>query len=70
MHALIGREACLHESSGFDVKMFCFSRANKARIKKKAFELKNRQIYFIYLFPRQLKLGKSLQNMLCQFFDD
>ena len=46
---------CKH---GCDVKMFCFSRAN---------QLSN-EVYFIYPFPCRLKLGKSLQNMLCQFF--
>ena len=52
-------------------EMFCFSRANHASTNlKKVFELKTRQVtniihgqvYFIYSFPRRLKLGKSLQT--------
>ena len=44
--------------------MFCFSRANlkSTNLKKKVFELKNRQVYFIYPFPCWLKLGQSLQT--------
>ena len=50
------------------VKMFCFSRANHASMNlKKFFESKTRQVYFTYPFPRRLRLGKSLQNMLYQF---
>ena len=35
---------------------------------EKCFELKTRQIYFIYLFPPRLKLGKSLQTCYVNFF--
>ena len=35
---------------------------------EKVFELKIQQAYSIYPFPCQLKLRKSLQNMMCQFF--
>ena len=56
---------CKH---GCDVK-FCFSRANHASTNlKKVFELKTLQASSIHPFPRRLKLGKPLQNMLCQFF--
>ena len=56
---------CKH---GCDVK-FCFSRANHASTNlKNVFELKTLQASFIHPFPRRLKLGKPLQNMLCQFF--
>ena len=42
--------------------MFCFSHANHAST-----NLKTRQV-FVYPFPRQLKLGKSVKIMLCQCF--
>ena len=57
---------CKH---GCDVKMFCFSRAYHASTNlKKVVELKTQQASFIHPFPRWLKLGKPLQNMLCQLF--
>ena len=53
---------CKH---GCDVNMFCFSRANHASTNlKKVLSWKPRQIYFIYLFPRRLKLGISLDFSL------
>ena len=56
-------------TQGCDVKMFCFLHGNHARMNlKQVFELKTRQVYFIYPFPHRLKLGKSLQNMLFAFF--
>ena len=43
---------------GCDVKMFCFSRANHASTNlKKVLSWKPQQVYFIYPFPRRLKLG-------------
>ena len=58
---------CKH---GYDVKMFCFSRANHASTNlKKVLSWKiRRQVYFIYPFPRRLKLGKSLQTCRVNFF--
>ena len=47
-----------------DVNMFCFSCAIHTTTNSNL----TRQLYFIYLFPRRLKLVKSLQNMLCQLF--
>ena len=67
---LAERRVCIRVCKhGCEVKMFCFSGANHASTNlKKVFQLKTRQVYFIYLFPRRLKLGKSVQKMLCQFF--
>ena len=46
-----------------DVKMFCFSRANHASTNlKKVLSWKTWQVYFIYPFPRRLKLEKSLET--------
>ena len=60
--AMIGRGSCVCKHR-CDVKMVCFPLANHAGTNlKKVFELKTRQNYFIYPFPRQLKLGKSLQT--------
>ena len=57
---------CRH---GCVVKKFCFSRANHAKHEfEKVFELKTRQVYFIYPFLRRLKLGKSLQRRCVNFF--
>ena len=57
---------CKH---GCDVKMFCFSRANHASTNlKKVLSWKTRQVYFIYPFPRRLKLGKSLETCCVNFF--
>ena len=57
---------CRH---GCVVKKFCFSRANHAKLEfEKVFELKTRQVYFIYPFLRRLKLGKSLQRRAVIFF--
>ena len=54
---------------GCDVNLFAFPRANHARTNlKKLLSLKARHVYFIYPFPSRLKLGKSIKNMLCQFF--
>ena len=57
---------CKH---GCEVKMFCFSRANHASTNlKKVSSRKTRQVYFIYQFPRQLKLEKSLETCFVNFF--
>ena len=50
--------------------MFYFSRANHASTNlKKALSWKiRRQVYFIYPFPRRLKLGKSLETCCVNFF--
>ena len=57
---------CKH---GCDVKMFCFSRAYHANMNlKKVLSRKPRQVYFIYPFPRRLKLGKSLETCCVNFF--
>ena len=54
---------------GCGVKMFCFSCANHANANlEKVFEFKTRQVYFIYPFLHQLKLGKSLQTRGVNFF--
>ena len=46
-----------------DVKMFCFSRASHASTNlKKVLSWKTWQVYFIYPFPRRLKLEKSLET--------
>ena len=48
--AIIDREACFHDGMyGCDVKML-----------KKGFGVETRHVYFIYPFPRRLKLGKGL----------
>ena len=57
---------CKH---GFDVKMFCFSRANHASTHLKKFSSsKLDKFYSIYPFLRRLKLGKSLQRRCVNFF--
>ena len=57
---------CKH---GCDVKMFCFSHAYHASTNlKKVLSWKTRQIYFIYPFPRRLKLEKSLEICCVNFF--
>ena len=44
-------------------------RTNHASMKlKKVFELKTRQVYFIYTIPCLLKLGKSLETCCVNFF--
>ena len=50
--------------------MFCFLRANHASTSlKKVLSWKiSRQVYFIYLFPRRLKLEKSLETCCVKFF--
>ena len=56
---------CKH---GCDVKMFCSSRANHASTNlKKVMSRKTLQVYFIYPFPRRLKLGKSLETCSVNF---
>ena len=55
---------------GCGVEMFCFSRANHASKNLKKFsEFKTPQVYFIYLFFRRLKIGKSLQRKCANFVD-
>ena len=58
---------CKH---GCDVNMFCFLRTNHASTNlKKVLSWKiSRQVYFIYLFPRRLKLEKSLETCCVKFF--
>ena len=54
---------------GCDIKMFCFSCANHASTKlRKVLSWKTRQVYFIYPFPRRLKLEKSLETFCVYFF--
>ena len=72
MCPLIGQEECLICmrvcKHGCDVKMFCFSCANHASMNlKKVFMFKTQQVYFIYPFLHQLKLGKSLQTSCVNF---
>ena len=67
---LAKRRVCMRVCKhGCDIKMFCFSRANHARSNlKKVLSWKPRQVYFIHPFPRQLKLGKSLETCCVNFF--
>ena len=52
-----------------DIKMFCFPCANHASTNlKKILSWKTRQVYFIYPFPRRLKLEKSLETCCVNFF--
>ena len=52
-----------------DVKMFCFSGANHQSTNlKKVLSWKTRQVYFIYPFPRLLKLEESLETCSVNFF--
>ena len=61
---LADRHVCMRVCKhGCGVKMFCFSHDNHAGMNLNSTILRN-----IYPIPRRLKLGKSLQNMLCQFF--
>ena len=49
--------------------MFCFSRTNHASTNlKKVLSWKTRQVYFIYPFPRRLKLERSLETCCVNFF--
>ena len=68
MHALIGREACLHESmeTCCDVKMFCFSHANHASTNFKKF-LSGKLDNFP-LFTHFLVSWNSLQTSCVNFF--
>ena len=61
---LAERGVCMRVcKQGCDVKMFCFSRANHASTNlKKILSWKTRQVYFIYPFPRRLKVEKSLET--------
>ena len=67
---LAERSVCIRVCKhGCDVKTFNFSRAHHASTNlKKVFVLKTWQVYFFYPFTGRLKLGKSFQNILCQFF--
>ena len=67
---LAERRVCMRVCKhGCDVKMFCFSRANHASTNlKKVLSWKTRQVYFIYPFPRRLKLEKSLETCCVNFF--
>ena len=57
---------CKH---GCDTNLFGFPRANHASTNlKKVLSWKTRQVYFIYPFPRRLKLGKSLETCCVNFF--
>ena len=59
-------KVCKH---GCDVNLFDFPRANHASTNlKKVLSRKTRQVYFIYPFPRRLKLGKSLETYYVNFF--
>ena len=61
---LAERRVCMRVCKhGCDVKMFCFSRASHASTNlKKVLSWKTWQVYFIYPFPRRLKLEKSLET--------
>ena len=67
---LAERRVCMRVCKhGCGVKMFCFSRANHASTNlKKVLSWKTRQVYFIYPFPRRLKLEKSLETCCVNFF--
>ena len=67
---LVERRVCMRVCKhGCEVKMFCFSHANHASTNlKKVSSWKNRQVYFIYQFPRRLKLEKSLETCCVNFF--
>ena len=67
---LAERRVCMRVCKhGCDVKMFCFSRANHASTNlKKVLSWKTRQVYFIYPFPRRLKLERSLETCCVNFF--
>ena len=67
---LVERRVCMRVCKhGCDVKMFCFSRANHASTNlKKVLSWKTRQVYFIYPFPRRLKLEKSLETCWVHLF--
>ena len=67
---LAERRVCMRVCKhGCDVKMFCFSRANHASTNlKKVLSWKTRQVYFIYPFPRRLKLEKSLETCWVHLF--
>ena len=40
----------------------------QARLFENVFKLKTRQVYFIYLFPCRMKLGKALKTCRVTFF--
>ena len=67
---LVERRVCMRVCKhGCEVKMFCFSHANHASTNlKKVSSWKTRQVYFIYQFPRRLKLQKSLETCCVNFF--
>ena len=67
---LAERHVCMRVCKhGCDVKMFCFSRANHAGTNlKTVLSWKTRQSYFIYPFPRRLKLEQSLETFFVNFF--
>ena len=56
---------CKH---GFDVKMFCFSRQSRKHEFENVFELKTRQVSFIYPFPRRLELWVNLYKHALSIF--
>ena len=67
---LAERRVCMRVCKhGCDVKMFCFSCANHASTNlKKVLSWRTWQVYFIYPFPRWLKLEKSLETCCVNFF--
>ena len=69
MRAPIGREECLQRvcKHGFDIKMFCFSRANHASTNLKKFS--SSKLYKFTLFTHSF-VGWNLETVtkVCQFF--
>ena len=61
---LAERRVCMRVCKhGCDANLFGFPRANHASTNlKKVLSWKTRQVYFIYPFPRRLKLEKSLET--------
>ena len=49
-------------------RVLVFARQSRKHELEKGFELKTRQVYFIYPFPRGEKHGKSLQICCVNFF--
>ena len=67
---LAERRVCMRVCNhGCDIKMFCFPCANHASTNlKKILSWKTRQVYFIYPFPRRMKLEKSLETCWVHLF--
>ena len=61
---------CVREYVHMTVTSIClvFARWSHKHEFEKDFESRTRQVYFIYPFPRRLKLGKSLQTRCVSIF--